>query len=347
MRILIVTQKIDRADENLGFFHRWVEEFAKHYSHVVVIAHAVGEYNLPSNVVCHSLGKEKNTWRIHRLWKFWKLFSYYYAHSDAVFFHMIPQFVLAASPFLISLKKPSALWYVHKSVTRSLKLAERLVDTVFTASSLSFRLPSKKVMYTGHAIDTKTFEPVSDGNQKGGLRILALGRISPVKDYETMIRAGAILKDIMQGGWTISIVGGPLMRRDENYFAKLKKMVSDLGLESYIIFQGSRPFTEVPEIYREHDIFVSMSTTGSIDKTVLEAMSSGLTVITSNEAFAEFLKPPYYLEKRSAELLAERIKSLAKENRPNMMLRDLVEKNHSLEGTITKIVHTLTAMPIY
>ena len=30
MKLLIITQKVDSADPILGFFHQWVEEFAKH-----------------------------------------------------------------------------------------------------------------------------------------------------------------------------------------------------------------------------------------------------------------------------------------------------------------------------
>ena len=31
MNLLLITQKIDKDDPILGFFHRWVEEFAKHF----------------------------------------------------------------------------------------------------------------------------------------------------------------------------------------------------------------------------------------------------------------------------------------------------------------------------
>jgi len=356
MRLLIVTQVLDFSDPVLGFFGRWVEEFSKHCEKVIVIAGSVGEYNLPANVEVHSFGKEKvrgslvSRWKsgflkCKRVWKFWEFFSEHYARSDAVFFHMIPEFVLAASPFLISLRKPSALWYVHKSVTRKLKLAERLVDWVFSASELSFRLPSKKVVYTGHAIDIDTFAPNSKfqiSNSKT-VRLLTVGRISPVKDLETVLRACLILKNTFSRGWILSIVGGPAMPRDAEYLETLKKFIAENGLSDRVSFYGARPYTEIPEIYREHDIFISMSTTGSMDKAVLEAMSCGLTVITANEAFQGLLPPQYFLEKRSPEFLAERIKALADEPRPNLSLRDAVINHHSLLKTINKIYGILSS----
>lgn len=344
MKLLIVTQKVAKEDENLGFFHRWIEEFSRHCDQVTVIANEVRAHTAIPKVKIYSLGKERSRGRLRRFWNYWELFSYHYAHSDAVFFHMIPEFVVASFLFLRSLRKTSALWYVHKSTPGSLKLAEHMVDYVFTASPLSFRLPSKKVIYTGHAIDTSMFHPQSSGSRPlAALRLLALGRISPVKDYETIIRACKILQETWDQSWTLSIVGGPLLPRDQEYLRLLKKAVHDFGLERYVFFHGSRPYTETPAVYHDHDVFLSMSGTGSIDKVVLEAMASGLSVITANEAFERLLGPTYFLERRSPEFLAERIKVLAKENRPNLNLRKLVEEGHSLEKTISQITQYLNA----
>lgn len=339
-KLLIVAQKIDANDENLGFFHKWVEEFSQHFSRVTIIAASVGTHDFKDQIHVYSLGKEKGASRFLRIWKFLELFSHHYSESDIVFFHMIPEFVVAASPFLLSLKKTTGLWYVHRSVTRNLKIAEWLVDFIFTASPLSFRMPSKKVIYTGHAIDTDRFVagPKSHG---AGIRLLILGRISPIKDIETVIRACAILKSNWENPWTLSIVGGPIMERDYGYLEMLKRSVRDMGLEKNIVFEGPRPYSEIERVYQEHDIFISMSTTGSVDKAVLEACAAGLTVLTANEAFSELLNPPYFLERRSPELLAGRIKSLASENRPNLRLRELVIKNHGLKNTIKKISEIL------
>lgn len=340
MDLLIVTQKVDKEDDNLGFFHRWLEEFACHTDRVFVIANSVGNYFLPENVEIYSLGKEKGAGRFFRLFRFWRLFRQCLRRSDKIFFHMIPEFVLAAAPFLFFSGKTSVLWYTHKSVTRKLKLAEKLVDYIFTASALSFRLPSKKVIFTGHAIDVKLFKP-SSGPQVSvpqNIRIVTVGRVSPVKNIETIIRACSLLKNSWDRSWVFSIVGGPIMARDREYFSSLQKMVRDAGLTDRVLFEGARPYTEVPEIYANHDIFISMSSTGSLDKSVLEAMSAGLTVLTANEAFQSILPRNYFLERRSPDFLAERIKFLADELRPNLVLRELVARQHSLEKTIGKIV---------
>src|SRR3989339_374793 len=75
------------------------------------------------------------------------------------------------------------------------KLAEKLTDKIFTASKESFRLPSKKVEVTGHGIDLDKFKPAEIKKDGSKFKIISVGRISPVKNYEIMINATEILKN--------------------------------------------------------------------------------------------------------------------------------------------------------
>ena len=59
MKLLILTQVVDKDDLYLGFFHRWIEMLAPHHEHIHVICLKGGVYTLPENVSVHSLGKEK------------------------------------------------------------------------------------------------------------------------------------------------------------------------------------------------------------------------------------------------------------------------------------------------
>ncbi len=60
MKLLILTQKVDKNDDILGFFHGWIAEFARYCEKVTVVALEVHEYDLPRNVKVLSLGKEKS-----------------------------------------------------------------------------------------------------------------------------------------------------------------------------------------------------------------------------------------------------------------------------------------------
>ena len=351
MKLLIITQSVDKNDENLGAFYYWWEKMAQHVDRLTIIASKVGAHHLPTNVAVYSLGKEQGRDWIGRIWKFVELFSDHYARSDAVLFHQIPEFVLAAAPFLLGRKRIAALWYAHGSVSRRLRWAERLADHIFTSSELGFRISSKKVFHLGQAINTDLFYPVTSNpvtNHQlpvtgNGLRLITVGRISPVKHYETIINALAILRSQWGRSWTLSIVGGPITPGDYAYTEKIKGVIREKGLENQIHFYGQRPYSEIAETLREHDLFLNVSRTGSLDKAVLEAMACGLTVITSNEAYRTVLPPTYFLEQISPEFLAARIKSLADEPRPNTALREIVLRDHALEQTVDRLFTLLSA----
>lgn len=345
MRLLIVTQAVDREDPNLGAFYYWFELFARHAESVVILAGRVGADDLPANVELYEFGGKSRLGKIGRLGRFWRLWWRHGRSADAILFHQIPEFVIAASPFLIRRKQIVALWYAHGNVSWRLRLAERLADHIFTSSEAGFRLPSKKVQYLGQAINTDLFFPARGQRSRGedrALRLVTVGRISPVKNYETIIRAVAIMRDTASRPWQLTIVGGPITAGDHLYAERIRALVREKDLESYVHFYGDRGYSQIPAILREHDMFLNASHTGSLDKAVLEAMAVGLTVLTSNEAYRVILPSQYFLEHASAELLAEGIKALWDEPRPNKALREIVVLGHGLAATINKMAALLT-----
>src|SRR5207244_99501 len=87
-----------------------------------------------------------------------------------------------------ALRVRTLLWFTHWKATRTLRVAERLVDRVVSVDERSFPLRSRKLAAIGHGIDLSQF---SCTEPSGGMRILALGRTSPAKGLETVIRAVA------------------------------------------------------------------------------------------------------------------------------------------------------------
>jgi len=342
MKLLVITQKLDINDDILGFFHRWVEEFAKKTEKVVLIAQFVGEYHLPKNVEVFSLGKEKRYSKIRQFFNFYRLLFKNLPKIDAVFVHMIPMWVVLGCPIFKIYRKKVYLWYVHKKVNMALKLAEKFVDKIFTASKESCRLRSDKIIITGHGIDADFFKPRNkERSQK--FKIVSAGRIAPVKNLHILIEAAEILKkkDFSAkggpaSGWGVEIAGGPILEQDEIYFEKLKNLVKEKNLEDKIFFAGSVLYKNIAGFYQGGDLFVNFSDTGSIDKAVLEAMTSGLLVLTSNEAFKNILPPKYFTSKNPGEI-AGKIILLAK-SEPNPALRDYVVKNHGLSNLINRII---------
>ncbi|MCG2694872.1 glycosyltransferase family 4 protein [Candidatus Parcubacteria bacterium] len=349
--ILIVTQKVDINDDILGFFHGWILEFAKNYEKVTVICLEKGDYDLPVNVKVLSLGKEKlktknSKLKTYRSFLYIKNFFKYIwqerKNYDKVFVHMNPEYVVLGGLFWKIWKKKIALWYTHKNVDLKLKIAEKLVNIIFTASKESFRLESKKLRIVGHGIDIDKFIPDRNYLKKDNFfEIVTIGRISTTKNQFLMIEAINLLIEQDIKNFIFNIVGAPITDVDKKYYEELKEYIEENKLENFVKFIGSVSHAEILPYYQKSDIFVNLSDTGSIDKVVLEAMSCGVYVLTSNDAFKSILPNEFLLEK-NLEILASKIKNFIKQGREEKSmiikkLRDIVVENNSLPELIKKI----------
>ena len=335
MNLSILTQKVDRNDDNLGFFHEWLKKFAEKTDKIFVIANFISERDLPANAQVFSLGKEQRFGRIRRYFNFYKYLFKILPQADAVFVHMIPVWVILVWPVAFIFQKKIYLWYTHKSVTSSLRLAEKLVDKIFTASAESCRLNSKKIIITGHGIDTDHFKPKDFPKDPATLKLLSVGRITLYKDYEFIIEAVGLTGR----NAVLDIIGEPVTEMDVIYKRKLEKLVLEKNLRGKIIFLGAKTQDEMPEIYNSHDIFLHASETGSLDKAVLEAMACGLPLVTTSEAFKSILAARYVSRKNSNEM-AEKIIQLKNAGK-DLSLREIIVQNHNLSNLIDKILTNL------
>ena|SRR3989344_1180106 len=334
MRLLIITQKVDKNDPILGFFHRWIEEFAKHCQSIIVICLQKGEYNLPKNIKILSLGKEKGKSKIKYIFNFYKHIWHERKNYDVVFVHMNPVYVILGGFFWKISGKKITLWYTHKSVDWKLCLAEKITNIIFTASKESFRLPSKKVEVTGHGIDIRKFKNQKSKIKSNKFMIITAGRIAEVKNLHLLIETADILKN-KNFNFEIKIAGAPILEADKIYFEKLKNLIKKKELENLIKFVGSISNNDIAEFYQSGDIFVNLSDTGSADKVVLEAMATGLNILTSNEAFKNVVSEKYFTEKKP-EIITDKIIDLSVEVADHD-LRKYIIANHNL-SYLAKII---------
>ena len=357
MKLLILTQKVSIDDDVLGFMHRWITEFAQHVQIVTVICLHAERYELSTNVRVISMGKEQianSKWQM-AVRKFIYVFRFFYYiwrerhHYDTVFVHMNHEYVVMAGLLWRIMGKRVALWYAHGYVPWTLYIAKLFVHDIFTSTTSGFRLSTKKLHVVGQGIDTDQFQPTTRPLQQGVFTIISVGRISPVKDYATLIRAAAMLRD--QGKqFQIMVIGQLGLVGQGQYLDQLRLQIGDFHLESVVHFIGAVPNREIPGRLVTADLFVNMSRTGSLDKAMLEAMACGLPLATCNESMHEVLGSyvgQLMYPGGDARALTDKIAmvmdmSIAVRKQLGVALRAIVVRDHDLRGFIKKIVQILS-----
>jgi len=334
MRLLILTQKVDQNDPILGFFHRWVEEFSKHYEKITVICLEEGEHNLPSNVQVFSLGKEKKKSKINYVINFFRYIWQERNNYDAVFVHMNPEYVIFGGLFWGLWRKRIGLWYVHRAVNFRIWLAEKFANVIFTSAPESFRTKSSKVKYVGHGIDTDRFK-FSEISDTG--KVLHVGRITRIKNVDVIMRA--------MGDRKLSLVGEVVTEEDKKYKKELEGLVKNLNLE--VEWLGAVLNSELPEIYKDHSFSINAAPDGGMDKAVLEALSAGVPTFVSNRAFQgvfEGYSELFMYEHKNSEDLKQKLNSWNTNDNKNEIMKNLsnnVSSKYSVGIVVNKITQNI------
>jgi len=334
MRLLVITQKVDKRDFNLGFFHKWLEEMASSFDFVEVIALGVGDYSLPKNVKVYSLGKEKSKSRIMKIINFYKLVFKLKNKYDTVFVHMNPEYIVLAGCLWKLWNKPVYLWYLHKSVTWKLRYAQNYVKKIFTANHESCRLKNRNnIFIVGHGIDTDFFIHTDNHIDKKEFNILSIGRMSRSKNFGVVIDALDILKE----DFKFKLIAPIIDKSGEEYKKELLIKVNELRLSDKFELSNGVLYEDLSKEYNKANLFIHTSETGSVDKVVLEAMACEVPVLTSSEAFS-FLPDEYKFKKGDVKWLAKKIEIfMHKKDKNTDKLRKIVEGRFNLKNLIKKI----------
>ncbi len=274
-KLLIITQVVDTNHPILGFFHRWIEEFAGQCETVHVIALEVGTYSLPGNVVVHSLGKEAGESRIKYLWRFYRTIFALRHEYDCVFVHMNQVYVILGGLLWRLWGKRIGLWYVHGTTSVSLQLALFLTHKVFSVTEESFPLTSRKLVATGHGIDTDRLQPA------GGEKLydfITVGRVTPSKNLVTLIELFSKIASSVP--YSLIIVGPFSSPKDVVYQKQLAALVAQKGLTTRVGFSGGMSQDKLVPMLQHSRVFLHTATNGGLDKAILEAMSVGLPIVT-------------------------------------------------------------------
>jgi glycosyltransferase involved in cell wall biosynthesis len=338
MRLLVCTQAVDLDDPILGFFHRWIEAFEGRFDSVHVICLKEGRHVLPAASI-HSLGKEAGGSRllyVLRLYRYaWSLRREY----DAVFIHMNEEYALLGALMWWVLGKRVVLWRNHKTGSWRTRLACRLVESVCHTSPEAFvaRFTNAHCMPIG--IDTAVYSPLGVPPQHS---VLFLGRLDAVKNPDVFLQAMQMLaaEDSLVRA---DLYGDPTPGRD----AYAKDLKERFALPNVTYHHGVKS-EQTPSLYRGHSVFVNLTPSGSFDKTIGEALSSGCIVVAANAAVCDALYPGCFVRPRDPTDVARGISvacALTDRERAAAAAhgREFIVREHSLAVLVDRLADLLQA----
>ncbi len=343
MNILIITQKVNYEDPVMGFFHRWIIEFAKKFDKVTVICLEKGIHNLPPNVKVLSLGKEEKQSRRQYLARFYSHVWNERKNYDVVLSHMNQEYILLAGLIWKILGKRVYMWRNHHAGDELTDMSAVFCNKVFCTSKYSYTMKFGKTHIMPVGIDTEAFQS-SATIRRVPHSILFLGRIAPVKKVELFIDALKVLRK--QGvPFTASIFGDATIRHHE-YYVSLVNSVNQAGLAGTVSFHAGIPNSETVAVYNAHDIFVNLSSSGMYDKTIFEAMACGTIALSSNENLRGEIDDRLVFTENSCDDLVSKLKVLLTETPEKKVTmredaRRYVLKKHSLSLLVDRLIEEM------
>jgi glycosyltransferase involved in cell wall biosynthesis len=318
-RLVFLTQAVDPAHPALAATIPKIRALAARVDEVVVLAQSADGAELPGNVEVRTFGASSRPARVVQFER--ELVRA--LPGDAVVAHMIPAYVLLAAPLVRPRRIPLLLWYTHWKATAQLRAAARLATAIVSVDRRSFPLDSAKVRPIGHGIDVSEFG-CAERAEHDRVQALVLGRYSPSKGIETILRA---VRDV--DGVEVELHGSALNDLERRHREELATLGVPLG--------EAVPRAELPALFARSDVLVNNMEAGAPDKVVYEAAAACLPVLASNPVFDDlFAGYPLFFDRDSPESLAERLRwfgalSAAERAEIGRTLRERVARSHSVD----------------
>jgi sugar transferase (PEP-CTERM/EpsH1 system associated) len=214
-------------------------------------------------------------------------------------------------------------------------------------------IPAAKSLLIDNGVDTERFRPASDATRahdpaepwratvdgEHPFIIGTVGRLQDVKDHASLIDAFALLRGMLpEQRLRLVLVGdGPLR-------AALERQVAAAGLQDCVWLAGAR--SDVAQVMRSFSLFALSSIAEGTPVTMLEAMASGLPVVSTAvggipdlvlDGVSGALVPPRDPQ-RMAEALAAYVRDAERARLHGAQGRERIERKYSIAAMLASYV---------
>lgn len=159
--------------------------------------------------------------------------------------------------------------------------ASRFMQRLY--SRAGFEFANSRIIYHGITSAVDKSLPLADRTvfiADHELRLLFAGRVVDIKGVHTAIEAMPhIINALSNLKISLSIVGDI---RDQQYVAKLRKIITDLGIEDSVHFVSPVQETELFKLFQEYDIYLFPSLYEPFSLTLIHALQAGIPTVASD-----------------------------------------------------------------
>lgn len=146
-------------------------------------------------------------------------------------------------------------------------------------------------------------------------RLIWLRALHQIYNPEMAVQVVAQLKDEFPS-IQLSIFGPD---KGDGALEKVNQLILDLNLTAHVHVQGAVPKAEVPIVLSQHDIFLNTTTADNTPVSVMEAMASGLCVVSTNVGGLSYLlkdsETALLVNSGDVEAMANAVRRLLKSSR--------------------------------
>ncbi len=178
-------------------------------------------------------------------------------------------------------------WFLRIFEEKMLERSNKIIAVSdFTRRELRqyYKVKEDKICVIHNGVDIEKFKPATDkrklkeelGFNPDDIAILSVGRLYARKGLFTLIESmPAVVKRFRNAKFIISGKG------QSGEMKKLVAHATRLGIRDNIIFTGYFPDKKLPKLYQAADVFAFSTFYENLPFAVLEAMSSGLPIVTT------------------------------------------------------------------